>query len=174
MHTKGIFRILLILSIIVTNIGCDQVSKKIVRNKMAADENISFIGNHLTVTRVENSGAFLSLGDALPRATKNILLSVLPLLILAFVFVYTLTKNTISPIPLTGLCFIIGGGIGNIFDRLVYGSVTDFLHIDFGIFRTGIFNMADVSIVAGTLIILFYSFFKRRQLRQPSPQENML
>lgn len=163
MRTKGIFRTLLVLSVIITNIGCDQVSKKIVRSNVSANENIAIIDNHLTVTRVENSGAFLSVGDALPKTIKNILLSVLPLLVLAFILVYALTNKTIAATPLTGLCFITGGGFGNIFDRIAYGSVTDFLHIDLGIFRTGIFNMADVSIVVGTLLILFYSFFKRRQ-----------
>jgi len=37
---------------------------------------------------------------------------------------------------------LIGGGIGNVYDCILFGSVTDFLHLDFGIFRTGIFNFA--------------------------------
>ena len=56
-----------------------------------------------------------------------------------------------------GMCFLIGGGIGNIIDRLLYGSVTDFLHIDFGLFRTGIFNLADVSIMVGIGILIINS-----------------
>ena len=56
-----------------------------------------------------------------------------------------------------GMCFLIGGGIGNIIDRLLYGSVTDFLHIDFGLFRTGIFNLADVSIMIGIGILIINS-----------------
>ena len=161
MPTKGLFKLLLILSLIIMNIGCDQVSKKIVRNNVAAYENISLIRDHLTVTRVENTGAFLSLGNELSQTAKNILLSALPVAVLAFIFVYALRKK-IPVVPLTGLCFIIGGGIGNLFDRILYGSVTDFLHIDFGLFRTGIFNMADVSIVIGTLLIIFYSFFRKK------------
>jgi signal peptidase II len=62
---------------------------------------------------------------------------------------------------LIGLCFIIGGGVGNLFDRILYGSVTDFLYVKFGIFQTGIFNMADVSIMAGLFIILLQVFMKR-------------
>ena len=49
---------------------------------------------------------------------------------------------------------MVGGGIGNIYDRLIHGSVTDFLHLDFGLFQTEIFNMADVSIMVGMLTIL--------------------
>ena len=63
-----------------------------------------------------------------------------------------------------GFCFIVGGGIGNIFDRIAYGSVTDFLYVDLGFFATEIFNMADVSIVLGTLIVLAYSIFGKKEV----------
>lgn len=169
MQTKGLFKLLLVILLITVNVGCDQVSKKIVRDKVTPLESISVIGSHLTLIRVENTGAFLSMGDELPATAKNILLSVLPLLVLAFIFIYAITKN-IAPTPLAGLCCIIGGGLGNIFDRVLYGSVTDFLHIDFGLFRTGIFNMADVSVMTGTLIILFHSFFKKKNTTPASLQ----
>ena len=163
MHTKGILRISLIFLIILINIGCDQVSKKIVRHSIGPYETISVLNDHLTVTHAENPGAFLSLGDSLPKAAKNILLSLLPLIVITFVFYYIITRHSLSRATLVGLCFIIGGGIGNVFDRIVYGSVTDFLHIKFGIFQTGIFNLADLSIVTGTLILVSGSFFKKKQ-----------
>lgn len=161
MITKKLVRLGLIFLVVFSNIGCDQVSKNIIRSHVTPHETIAMFGNHLTVTNVENSGAMMSLGDSLPLIAKDILLAVLPLLILGFTFAFTLRKRNIPPVLLWGLCFIIGGGIGNLFDRIMYGSVTDFLHIDFGIFETGIFNMADVSIMAGTLIILYYTIFKR-------------
>ena len=163
MHTKGIIRLFLVLLIIIANIGCDQVSKRIVRLNVAPDQTFFMLNDHLTVTHAENTGAFLSLGDAMSKTAKNILLSVLPLLALAFGFYYTITKRNISKTTVVALCFIIGGGAGNVFDRIVYGSVTDFLHIKLGIFQTGIFNLADLSIVTGTLIILLHSFFKKKK-----------
>lgn len=166
-------RIALVLAVIITNIGCDQVSKNVIRNTVSSHENIGLLGNHLTVMRVENSGAFLSLGDSLPAMTKTILLSALPLLVLTFIFIYVLAKHRMPVLPLIGLCCIIGGGIGNIFDRITYGSVTDFLHIDLGLFRTGIFNMADVSVVVGTLLIFIHSFAKRRTHGPVTGQENI-
>ena len=57
---------------------------------------------------------------------------------------------------------IIGGGVANIFDRIVYGSVTDFLYINLGgIFKTGIFNIADLSVTTGMILILISSFKRR-------------
>jgi len=62
---------------------------------------------------------------------------------------------------LVGISFVLGGGIGNMYDRIVHGSVTDFMHIDFIIFQTGIFNMADVSIMMGMFLILIRSFLNK-------------
>lgn len=163
MNTKGIIRVFVVLLITIANIGCDQVSKRIVRRNVAPDQTFSMLNDHLTVTHAENTGAFLSLGDAMPKTAKNILLSLLPLLALAFGFYYTITKRNISKTTMVALCFIMGGGAGNVFDRIVYGSVTDFLHIKVGIFQTGIFNLADLSIVTGTLLIILNSFFKKKK-----------
>lgn len=121
MQAKSFLRNIIILLVVLFNIGCDQVSKKVVRNNIAPDEIISMMNNHLTVTRVENSGAFLSIGGSLPKLVKNILLSLLPLLALSFGVVYAYTKQHFSVVQLLSLCFILGGGIGNIFDRIVYG-----------------------------------------------------
>jgi signal peptidase II len=58
---------------------------------------------------------------------------------------------------------IIGGGIANVYDRIIYGSVTDFLYIDLGgVFRTGIFNLADLFVTTGMIILLFASFNNKK------------
>ncbi len=158
LKTTGIFLILL------TNIGCDQISKDIVRRKINYNEIISLVDNRLTLTKVENTGAFLSVGSNMPDFMKFILLSGIPLFALAFGIVYLFTRKHLSTISRLALSFAIGGGLGNIYDRIIHGSVTDFLHIDFGIFQTGIFNMADVSIMVGMILFIVQS------LQTKSPQ----
>jgi len=160
--SKKLTRLLLILSVIIINIGCDQVSKNMIRNRVDSDQNIHLLGDHLTVTRVENSGAFLSMGDSLSSSLRHVLLSLLPLLALAGGFLYVLLKSNLSTTSLIASCFIIGGGLGNIYDRIVHGSVTDFLYIQFGFLHTGVFNLADMSIMAGACIILAQSFFQKK------------
>lgn len=150
--------------ILMSNISCDQISKKIVRQTVDYHERIGVIDNFLTLTRVENSGAFLSMGNTLPDPLKSFLLVIMPLLAIGYGIYFMFFNTNIPKIMLTGLCFIIGGGIGNIYDRILYGSVTDFLHIDFIIFQTGIFNMADVSIMAGFFIIGLHYFFPKPAL----------
>jgi len=159
MTTKSIIRIALILLIITVNIGCDQFSKKIVKRSVLPYETIHVLNDHLTVTRVENSGAFLSAGDSMSKASKQIFLTLIPVIAMVLGLVYLFLKP-VSGNMLVGLCFVIGGGVGNLFDRMLYGSVTDFLYLKFGIFQTGIFNMADVSIMAGMSVILLQFLLK--------------
>ncbi len=158
MKEKRIIRLILLFLLVALNVGCDQVSKIIVRQKVDYNENISLIKDHFTLTKVENTGAFLSMGDELPELVRFTLLSLMPIAVLGF-GLYYLFANVNLPIGIQlGICFLIGGGIGNIYDRLKFGSVTDFLHIDFGLFRTGVFNFADVSIMVGIGILLIQSF----------------
>jgi signal peptidase II len=164
MKTRRIARLIIILILLSSNIGCDQVSKHIVRQRVGYYEQIGFLSNHLILTKVENTGAFLSLGNSLPPQVRFWLLSFIPLIVLTGGLVYLILKENLSRLSVVGICFVIGGGIGNLYDRMVYGSVTDFLHIDLGFAHTGIFNMADVSITSGVITILLSSWLRRRRL----------
>lgn len=168
MKANRITRVLLVLIILISNISCDQISKNIVRQTVDYHERIGVIDNFLTLTKVENTGAFLSLGNTLPGPVKKFLLIIMPLIALGYGVYFLITKSGLPKSILVGLCFVTGGGLGNIYDRILYGSVTDFLHMDFVIFQTGIFNMADVSIMTGGFLILFHLFLQKPVLRQGS------
>lgn len=165
MEAKRLLRTLIILTILSSTISCDQISKNIVRQRMNYNEQIGFINNYLTITKIENTGAFLSVGNSLPQPLKLILLTIIPLIVLGLVLTYLLTSKSLSNITILGICFVVGGGVGNIYDRLMYGSVTDFLHIDFILFQTGIFNMADVSIMVGMVMIIIESYLGRLTIK---------
>ena len=154
------FVILLILSI---TIGCDQVSKKIVRAKVSEYQVINVVRNHFTIEKVENTGAFLSMGDSVSKPVRIIFLNIIPLLLIVASLVYILIKVNLNRVTLLAIILMIGGGFGNIYDRIVHGSVTDFLYINLGgIFHTGIFNIADLFITTGISIILLQSWFKKK------------
>lgn len=165
---KGLIRKVALLCIMLCNVGCDQVSKEMARNRIDHRQVVEVLGDWFVLTKVENSGAFLSLGGAWPEPIKWVLLVVLPLLILAYGLYIMFSARYISRRTAFGLAFAIGGGFGNMYDRMVFGSVTDFMHLDFGFVRTGIFNMADVSITLGVLLI-FTDIVAHRMRRQPHP-----
>ncbi|MBP6826550.1 MAG: signal peptidase II [Saprospiraceae bacterium] len=164
MLTKKIIRFAAMLAVIFANVGCDQVSKAIVRDQVEYHDHIPVLSEHLIITKVENTGAFLSLGDSMSPMAKSLLLSLLPSLALMLALFWLFRQTDISNATLFGMCCVLGGGIGNLFDRVVYGSVTDFLFIHVGIFRTGIFNFADVSITCGTLLVVLQQVIGKRNL----------
>jgi len=160
MTAKRIFNTILIVVVLASNVGCDQVSKSIARNTLR--EPVSFVNYHVNLVKVENTGAFLSVGSALPSFLKLMLLNAFPLMVLLLASFYVFTKSNLSRLTTIGICFVVGGGLGNVYDRIVYGSVTDFLHIDFVIFQTGVFNLADVSIMTGMAMIVFDAIRNRK------------
>lgn len=157
-------KFMLLMLVVMLNIGCDQVSKIVVRQKIDYHEQITLIKNHVTLTKVENTGAFLSAGDNLPDFARILLLNILPILVLGYGLYYLFTQTNLPRMFQLGLCFLVGGGIGNIYDRIKFGSVTDFLHIDFVLFRTGVFNFADVSVMVGVGILCYQTLIKKVQV----------
>ena len=152
-------RNLYIISLVILNIIIDQLSKFWIRGNVAPYSDINIIADYFIITNVENSGAFLGLGSDFSPVIKSILLLALPVGVLVTVLVYVFKDTSIDKLSLIGYSSIIGGGIGNIYDRFLYGSVTDFLFIDLGgVFKTGIFNIADLSVTTGMILIVWASF----------------
>ena len=145
--------------LIAVSLLLDQLSKFLIRQNVDQYSEIKLIGDYFILTNVENSGAFLGMGSDFSPFIKTIFLLILPVIVLICIIVYVYRDKQIDKISLIGFCLIIGGGIANIYDRILYGSVTDFLFIDLGgIFKTGIFNIADLSVTTGMILILLMSF----------------
>ena len=162
-------RSLYIIVVIVATITIDQLSKIWIRSNVLPrtdtqlGERIQLIGDKFILMNVENSGAFLGMGSDLNPTLRIILLLIVPIIVLGFVLRHIFKDKTIDNWSLFAFASIIGGGLANVFDRIVYGSVTDFFFIDLGgVFRTGIFNMADMSVTTGMIILVFASFRKKK------------
>ena len=155
-------RYLLIKIIVFLSISFDQISKIWVRNNFESYSEKSIIGDLFTLIKVENTGAFLGMGSELSEIPRILLLIIFPVVVLISITLYTYIDKTLDKLSIIGFSLIIGGGIANIFDRIVFGSVTDFLYINLGgIFKTGIFNIADLSVTTGMILILISSFKRK-------------
>ncbi|MGH1386062.1 signal peptidase II [Kordia sp.] len=165
MKISNSLRMLLIFGLILINVGCDQVSKSVARNHIDETERISVIGEYVVLMKTENKGAFLGFMSSMENPIlKSIFLIILPIAVLFFILRMIIIDKNLDRYMIFGLCCIIGGGIGNLYDRILYRSVTDFMHIDLGgVFKTGIFNMADVSVMLGTGLLIL-SFIKRKEI----------
>lgn len=165
MKAKRVLRIFYILILLVSTISCDQITKDIVRKKMEYHTQINLISKYVILTKVENTGAFLGLGNSIPRPLYLLLMIVLPLIAMGYALYFLIKKNTLSNIVIIGISFAIGGGIGNIIDRIIYGSVTDFLYFDFVVFHTGVVNMADISVTIGFFMIMAEFYLNRNEIK---------
>ena len=157
-------RSIFIIALILINIAIDQVSKFLVRTNVESFSETQILGDKFILTNVENAGAFLGMGSDLNPTLKTILLLILPILVLGLVLYHVFKDKTMDRVSLIGFCCIIGGGVANVYDRVLYGSVTDFLHIDLGgVFKTGIFNMADFSVSTGLIMLIVASFIHKKK-----------
>ncbi len=158
MKKKPLIKIVISLFLILSNISCDQITKDKVREGISIFETIPVIGNNFVLTKVENRGAAWSIGKSLPPVLKIVFLQVFPIIVLLFLFVYIVREKMISKLNLIGFSFIIGGGLGNIYDRILFNSVTDFMYLEYGGIKTAVFNMADVSVLFGLFLVLIHIF----------------
>jgi signal peptidase II len=157
-----------IVLLIVFNIALDQITKVIVRANIEIREVIELIGDKFILTNVYNKGAFLGMGSEMNPTLRTIFLLILPTIVLTYVIYYIIKTKELDRLSLIAFCCIIGGGVANVFDRIVFGKVTDFFFIDLGgVFKTGIFNVADISVTAGMIMLLFSGIFnKKKEERQ--------
>ena len=171
-----------ILILICLNIGADQYTKNIARLQIEPEvetihsrlpgnykfkSETEIFGKLLQLMNVENPGAFLGVGSEANPTIKMIFLLIVPLLLLTAVLYYLFTNKSIDRLTTIGLSCVVGGGIANLCDRFIYGSVTDFLLMDFNFARTGIFNLADLSITTGMVLILISAFKEKNRKSKP-------
>lgn len=155
---------LLLYVAVVTTIGCDRVTKHAAITMLADEPRRSFLADTVRLEYAENLGGFLSLGADWPATLRTAVLTVGTGLMLLIV-IASARRFRSDRWLLTGIAFIVAGGVSNWIDRVTRGSVPDFLNLGIGPVRTGIFNVADVAITLGVAIFVMVEF---RKIRGPS------
>ena len=156
-QTKLIWLVLLMA----LNFGCDQQTKKMAREGLREDVRFSYVNDMVHLQLAENTGAFLSAGSGLGGNWHLVLLKILPLVVLIGMGLYLLFSSSFTTGQFFSLACVLGGGLGNVIDRITLGSVTDFMILSVGDLHTGIFNAADLSITLGLIAFVIFSFLKK-------------
>jgi signal peptidase II len=129
----------------------------------------SWGGDFFQLIHMRNTGVAFSMGDGLPPVVRRVIFIALPLLILGAIGVYTWLDKSLTSLQRWALGFILGGGVGNIIDRIFRpDGVVDFLSFKFyglfGMERFATFNLADSAVtVGGALFLLSLLLGKRRK-----------
>ncbi len=155
-------------------IGCDHASKMLAKTHLKDKAPQSWFHDTFRLEYVENTGAFLSFGADWPKGLSFVVMSVLPLLFLMGLLAYAIRKtNSQGLMTVFPYILIFSGGVGNIADRIIYDRhVTDFLNLGINDLRTGIFNVADLYVTTGVIMLLFIQFRKNKEQPIPVSTEN--
>ena len=136
-------KIILIITIIFI---LDRLSKILVIDNLSLGESLPIIKNFFNITYVNNHGAAFGILDG-----KIVFIVLISIIIFAYL-IYEIKKGIHNNLITTSISLVIGGLLGNLFDRLVYGHVIDFLDFDFWNYDFAIFNIGDSFIVFGTIL----------------------
>lgn len=164
-------KLLLIGIILVSCIGCDQVTKQVAKSQLEFDPPQSLFSDILRLQYAENPGGMMSFGANLHPEVRFWFLTVFVGVMLIGILFYTMFSGKLGRFHIISLTLILGGGFSNLLDRLLHdGHVIDFLNIGIGTLRTAIFNLADVIILLGALLLLLASSFDKQNPQQVSQQ----
>ncbi len=139
----------------------DQITKALIRAHLTIYESVPVIPSFFHLTFVTNDG--MAFGLEFPG---NSLVFNLVVIIVTAVLFWFLWKERSSPVMIRlALALIIGGALGNLIDRILFGEVVDFLDFMIGDFHWFIFNISDSSITIGMFFFLYFSFFIQPKLQ---------
>jgi len=152
---RSIPRFIVVILTLCCCVGCDQVSKSAARSLLHTGVTESLFADSLRLQLTENPGSFLSLGASLPEHLRFSIFTAAVAALLIVLVCVSLFARRLSKARFVALALVAGGGLSNLIDRLIYdGRVTDFLNVGIGSLRTGIFNLADMAILAGALLLV--------------------
>ena len=130
----------------------DQLIKLLVRNTLMDIEKV-IIPNFFYLTGVKNTGGAFSI-----LSNNTILLAIIGIIVVGVLVYYLSKKKSINNIEVVAYSILIGGVIGNFIDRIVFNGVYDYIGLIFGSYYYPIFNLADIGIVIGIILLILLEF----------------
>ena len=144
----------------------DRLAKWVVDKNIALHESIAVVPGFFHLTHVENRGAAFGLFAESPSEWKIAVLVLFSLVALVVVSALLWKNSHAMTITGVGLALILGGALGNLWDRLVSGQVVDFLDFYVGSYHWPAFNLADSAIVVGALLLVSEILFSKSPSEQ--------
>ena len=137
-----------ILPITMISLLLDQIVKILIINTMNLFDSINIIEDFFNITYVRNTGAAWSI-----LSGSTLLLIFISLIALVVIYLYFIKNKNLSRLENISYGLLIGGILGNLFDRIIHGYVIDYLDFKIINYDFPIFNIADISIVISIILI---------------------
>ena len=135
-------------------VALDQLTKAIVRATLPLHASVTVIPGVMDFTHVRNTGAAFGLLNAADFRFKTVLIGVIAVTALVGVGIYAASLARHEIMARVGLALIIGGAAGNLIDRVVIGSVVDFVDVYWRTHHFWAFNVADSAITVGATVMI--------------------
>ena len=135
-------------------VAVDQATKAMIRASLAEHESRTIIPGLIDFTHVLNSGAAFGFLNGVDFPFKTVVIAVIATAALVGVGVYAASLAHHQIVARLGLALIIGGAAGNLIDRVVAGSVVDFVDVYWGMHHFWAFNVADSAISIGVTVMI--------------------
>lgn len=148
---------LIALSIIILT-AVDLKTKKLAEIKLKNQPSIIVISGFWNFEYVENKNIAFSLGSQIPSHLKQYLIICIEIAALIFLGWFFL-KSPKTPLTLTSVTLISSGAFGNLIDRIMNGYVIDFIHWYYKAFNWPVFNVADVYVTIGMILLIIEFIF---------------
>src|SRR5437868_8625908 len=146
----------------------DRLAKLTLENTILLHESVQIIPGFFRITHVENRGAAFGLFADSPSEWKIAMLVLFSLVALVIVSALLWKNSHAMTTTGLGLALILGGALGNLWDRLVSGQVVDFLLFYVGQYQWPAFNVADSAIVIGAGLLVFEILFTKAPAQEKS------
>ena len=153
---------LALLALILATVGCDHVTKRFAAEILSTSPGRSFMNDAVRFEYTENTGGFLGLGADWPVLARTGVFTIGNMLLLVALAVAAV-RSRWSGLSVVGIALVVAGGMSNLVDRLLRGSVIDFVSVGVGPWRTGIFNIADMAVMLGAALVLIGAFRSRQE-----------
>ncbi len=145
----------------------DRVTKIVIRGRVSAWDNFTVIPGFFSIVHSENRGAAFGLFSESSSEWRTLLLVALALGVMLFITALLVQPARVglsSTLTLRlGLALVLGGAMGNVYDRVLRGAVTDFLDFTFGSYQFPTFNIADSAITVGAGLLLIDMWLSRQR-----------
>ncbi len=141
------------LLLVIASFGLDRWTKALIQGRFALNESIPIIDGFFNVTYVRNTGVAFGIFDPISLPAKSALLSAFTAFAVVIVITYSVRNSARNRLLQIALALILGGALGNLYDRLAYGFVVDFLEFYIRTYHWPSFNIADSAISVGVALL---------------------
>ena len=159
------------LTTAVTIFVLDRLTKLWIEAAVPVGGGLHVIPGFFDIVHAKNRGAAFGMFADSEHPLRTVLLVGVSLAVLVFV-AWTLMKPSAGAfgatrVTLSGLALVLGGALGNMYDRVAHGEVTDFLEFYLGEYRFAAFNVADSAITVGAALLILDMWLTRKQAGVP-------